>query len=260
MNTYRKTLTRRAAERILDHRGDPTEPLAQVVDAAAAPSPVAGEDQATALFRAATGLVPVPTSGGASTMNRLVRRIAALPAVGVAAGALALGGGGLALAATHGAVNVPFTGHDNRADHAPAAPTSANPGLTRTPGAPQSPGTARPTSVPSATPSPSLVGLCHAYQAGAVPRKTSNPAFAALAAAAGGAGQVTGYCSGVLGAASHPTPSHPTPSHPTSPAHPAPSATPTHPVPDHATTPPGPRPTQAASPTIPPRPTRAAHE
>ena len=259
MSTSRDRLTRRAAERILDHQGDPREAVARLVDAAAAAAPVAGEDQAATLFRAATSLVPVPAAG-ASAMRRVTRKLAALPVAGVAAGVLALGGGGLALAATQGAVNVPFTGHDNRSDHAPDAPSSSNPGLSRTPGAPGSPAA---THLPSASPSPSLEGLCHAYQAGAVPRKASNPAFAALTSAAGSAEGVGGYCTGLIGTPTRPA--HPTPTHP------APSATPTHPAPDHATTPPVTRPTEAdspslppkprpVSPTTPPRPTEAAHE
>lgn len=244
----RDRMSRRDAEKILDHHGDPTDPLAGLVDAAAAPSAVgSGEDRAAALFRTTTGLGPVPITESGSVMIRLTRKLAALPVAALAAGGLALGGGGLAFAATQGAVHVPFTGHDNRSTHAPAAPSTTNPGLTGTPGKPASTPNAEATHLPSGTPSPSLEGLCHAYQAGAVPQKASNPAFAALSRAAGGASGVGAYCTSLIG---------PKPAHPTQ------AATPPIPHPTQAATPPVPHPThpsQAASPTIPPRPTQAAH-
>jgi len=239
MSTHRARLSRRAAEQILDHRGDPTEPVATLIDAAAAATSAgAGEDRAVALFREAISLGPVPISEGGSAMSRMTRKIAALPVAALAAGALLLSGGGLALAATQGALNVPFTGHDNRSDKAPDAPSSTNPGLDRTPGGPASTPGGSATHLPSGTPSPSLDGLCRAYQAGAMPRKATNPAFAALSAAAGGAEGVSAYCTDRIGA-------------PSKPAHPTEGASPT--IPPH------PHPTQAASPTIPPRPTQAAH-
>src|SRR5690349_16453974 len=201
MGTFRSRLSRRDAEQILDHRGDPSDPLAALVDAAAG------------VRRAA----PAPVRA---------RRLAALPAAGLVAGALVLGGGGIALAATHGALNVPFTGHDNRSEHAPAAPSSTNPGLSHTPGhsASHAPGTPKATHTPSSSPSPSLEGLCHAFQAGADPQKATNPAFSALRAAAGGADNVSSYCTHLIGA----------PTKPTQPAHPTQAATPTHkPSPTH---------------------------
>lgn len=239
--------------------------MSRVVDAAAAAAPVAGEERATALFRAATGLAPVPAAGGVSVTTRLTRKLMALPAAGIAVGALVLSGGGLAIAATQGAVNVPFTGHDHRSDKAPAAPSSSNPGLSRTPVAPSTGshgsngagGSA--THLPSAGPSPSIAGLCRAFQAGAVPRKASNPAFAALTTAAGAAESVSGYCSDLIGTPSkpgHPTPTHPTPTHP-NPTHPTSGSTSTHHTPHHTMTPPVARPTRAVSPTIPPKPRQA---
>lgn len=237
MTTNRSRLSRRAAARMLDHRGDPNEPLARLLEAAAAApaAPAAGEERASALFREA----PV---AGSTPMNRLTRRIAALPIAALAAGSLALGGGGLALAASQGALHVPFTGHDNRSSEAPEAPASTNPGLTRTPGSgtPATP-SADASHLPSATPSPSLDGLCRAYQAGAVPRKATNPAFAALTRAAGSAEAVSAFCSDRVG-----TPSRPP--RPTTPPKPSQATTPTTPT----------KPTQAAHPTRPPKPTQAA--
>jgi hypothetical protein len=70
---------------------------------------------------------------------------------------------------------------------------------------------------PKATPSPSLRGLCTAYQAGATSnngKALNNPAFSALITAAGGTDKVAAYCTTLIGAPStHPTgrpSSHPT--------------------------------------------------
>ena len=62
-----------------------------------------------------------------------------------------------------------------------------------------------------ASPSPSVVGLCHAYAAGAGAdhgKALENPAFTVLITAAGGKDQVSAYCSDLLakqsGEAAHP--------------------------------------------------------
>jgi hypothetical protein len=166
-------------------------------------------------------------------MTRITRKVAAAPAAALAAAALVLGGGGIALAASQGAVHVPFTGHDNRSDEAPAAAASVNPGITGT-GVPSDDATAdvdaTPDASPSATPSPSLDGLCVAFQAGAVDKAASNPAFTALQDAAGGADNVAAYCVTRIGEPTHPA----APTHPAKPSqaetHPAPHATPSHPA------------------------------
>jgi len=53
----------------------------------------------------------------------------------------------------------------------------------------------------SASPEPSLIGLCHAYAASAAANSTGldNPAFATLVVAAGGADQVSAFCAVLLG-------------------------------------------------------------
>jgi hypothetical protein len=92
----------------------------------------------------------------------------------------------------------------------------------------------------SAAPSPSMVGLCHAFTAGAGdnPGKAlENPAFTVLITTAGGKDKVTAYCTALLADASHPTESSAShaggaPStHPTGPptSHPAGAPT-THPT------------------------------
>jgi hypothetical protein len=134
------------------------------------------------------------------------------------ASAAAAATGGIALAAATG--NLP----DTSGADAPVAAASDSTGVsTDQPTDPVSPtGTdgvsdpAEPTesAEPSesveptdAGPSPSLNGLCKAYQAGATsnPGKAiSNPAFSVLVAAAGGVDQVGDYCTALVGpAATH---------------------------------------------------------
>jgi len=252
MRPFRQRLTLRAAARILDRPGTAgSDALGLLLAAASAPSRAdqRGEDLAVADFRAATHLDQAPTTEGEPLMIKTVRRMMAAPVAALGAAALVLGGGGIALAASQGALNVPFSGHDNRSDKAPAAPATTNPGLTHAATAGPATPESTATHTPSATPSPSLSGLCHAFQAGAADVNHSNPAFDALTAAAGGEANVAAYCTGLIGPATGPT--HP--------AKPTQAATPTHPAkPTQAATPAHrAMPTQAASPTQ--RSTRGTH-
>jgi hypothetical protein len=93
--------------------------------------------------------------------------------------------GGVALAASTGAMPNPL-------DHNPfGASTSARP-------------TDKPSARPAgadASPSPSLVGLCHAYLAGAGDnhgKALENPAFTVLITTAGGKDKVDVYCAALL--------------------------------------------------------------
>jgi len=134
-----------------------------------------------------------------------------------AVAAVVLGTGGVALAASTGAIPMPLPNH-----HAvpSASATTSQPG-----GRPDSsthPGTA--------DPSPSLVGLCRAYTAGAGAdhgKALENPAFQALITAAGGNDGVDAFCAKLLASAgpgqnpdSQPS-DRPSPSHPDHPSHPA---------------------------------------
>jgi hypothetical protein len=250
MRPFRTRLSRRQAAQLLDHPElHADDPVGAVLAAAGAPPAestpeVAGEDLASAAFRAARpGSVPV----AASPLARGMRKLAAAPVAALTAAGLVLAGGGLAIAASQGAVHVPFTGHDHRSGHAPSAPTSTNPGLTHTTGSSASESTeptAGPTHLPSASPSPSLAGLCRAFQAGATHDGKANPAFSALYAAAGGVAATEAFCTNLIG----PAPTHPThPTHPVKPTQ-APTSHPTHPA----------KPTQAPTshPTHPVKPTR----
>jgi hypothetical protein len=109
--------------------------------------------------------------------------------------------GGVALAATTGTLPNPLTG-------TAAAPSSAADGAGRPTTTPTHPGAG-----PSELPSPSLLGLCHAYTAGAGSdhgKALSDPAFTALITAAGGTDKVDSYCKALLASPPGNAPSHPT--------------------------------------------------
>ncbi len=109
-----------------------------------------------------------------------------LLAIKVAVAAVALGGGGGVAFATTGHLTARSPGHP--------APSASSPASTNA-------SAAKGGSHSSATPSPSLHGLCHAYAAGAGsnPGKAlENPAFTALITAAGGKDKVSSYCTTLL--------------------------------------------------------------
>jgi hypothetical protein len=132
---------------------------------------------------------------------------------------LAVGAGGVALAASTGALPNPLSPHSS-----PSAPDRGAGSDADDHG--------------NATPSPSLVGLCTAFQAGAGAdhgKALDSPAFQALIAAAGGKDKVDAFCTNLLATApGHPT-AHPSPQpgngHPTGPPTTHPTETPSHPGP-----------------------------
>jgi hypothetical protein len=184
MSTHRgDRVDRRTAERLLDSAaaGRPVgpKPLVRLVRAATLPGrpgELAGEDRAVTAFRGAQ-FAPV-----AARRRTLKATLAKLVTVKIAAlvGALAIGG--VALAAGTGALpNLPHVGP---ASHGPSVhPTGTPPGSDR--------------SHPRSSPSPALVGPCHAWLASVAdnPGKApDNPAFGALITAAGGRERVQQYC------------------------------------------------------------------
>jgi hypothetical protein len=169
--------------------------------------------------------------------------------------------GGIALAAATGSLPTAAQNAAHDLVHAPAAASAhsaalddeTEPTSSETPSDTASPS---PSAAHSATPNPSLIGLCRAYGAGVATshgKALDNPAFTVLISAAGGKDAVAAYCTTVLAAApggkptALPTPTnthkpvtHPT--HPASPTHPtgAPITHPTgapspHPTPTHPT-------------------------
>ena len=174
--------------------------LAQHLTAASArgfPGELAGEDAAVVAFRAAAGAGLALSPGRRSmTKSAVVAKLLTLKAAAVAVAAVSAGG--IALAASTNVLPNPFA-PDNPGHSTPAPGNSGR---------------------PDATPSPSLVGLCTAYLAGAGAdhgKALESPAFSALVAAAGGQDKVDSFCADLGVTAPGSTHSTPTPGeHPTS--------------------------------------------
>ena len=184
MNAHeRRPWDAETAEQLL--RGRPTasrdsRQLAQrltAVSVGAFPGELAGEDAAVAAFLAAPTVDPSPEPRSKSMIKSvLVAKLLTLKAAAVAV--VAVSAGGVALAASTGVLPNPL---------APESPGNSAPGPDHSNGS-------------NATPSPSLVGLCTAYLAGAGAdhgKALENPAFTALVTAAGGADGVEAFCEGL---------------------------------------------------------------
>jgi hypothetical protein len=181
-------IDRDIAARLVDGRD--AGPVAVVLRAAAAPAhaeELAGEDTAVAAFRSAA-LAPVP--GRPSALRRTLTK--ALVVKGVLALAIA-GSTGVVLAASEGALPVPWS---DRQDEAPVNSTTTVPPTAPKPGNPDPnapAGGADDGKQHAATPDPSITGLCDAYTSGGE-KDLDNPAFGALADAAGGRDRIPEYC------------------------------------------------------------------
>ncbi|HEX6872988.1 MAG TPA: hypothetical protein VF163_17970 [Micromonosporaceae bacterium] len=180
------------AERLLAGGGGEPAELARLLAAAcgpARPSELAGEQAAMLAFRSAQAAgLPGPVQAHRRWMSARWRQLMPIKVAAVAgalaAGGMALAAGTVALPQLHGSPTVDNTGWPGVTDGRPGtgAPTglsSTNPNAGSTPA------------------SPSLDGLCVAHLAEAAvdpERARDNPAFAALAAAAGGPDKVTDFC------------------------------------------------------------------
>ena len=205
-------LTRATADRLLEGTTADVPQLARLLRAAAAPAAgtdLAGQQAVLAAFRHARELT-TPTRPRRLTMIKSAV-LAALSAKTAAAAAVAAAAtGGIALAASSGVLPTSHTGGSHPASNSSHAPAG-------------SPTTATSHASAEPSPSPNLHGLCTAYRAGATSnpgKAASNPAFSALARAAGGASNIAGYCATVAA----PQDSVPTSGHPTG----KPSSLPTH--------------------------------
>lgn len=145
-----------------------------------------GETAALVAYRAAN-LGPVHQPRRRSMLETALAKVLTLKVAAAAAVALTATGG-VALAASAGVLPNPM-------GNAPTAKPSAH--------ATGKPATTGAKKAGDAAPSPSTVGLCQAYSAGAGdnPGKAlENPAFQALITAAGSKDEVAEYCDGVLAA------------------------------------------------------------
>jgi hypothetical protein len=212
-------LNRAKAEAILTGTATERSELAQIIAAARGPATsdeLAGEAAAMVRFQAAR-LDPA-AAHGVTVRKRMSDKLLAAK-MGIAAALAAAATGGVALAAAAHTQTEP-------AHHAlPASTSVAAPSHDGTPtpratkpavppppshaaaasAAPTAPGGAG--SHPSASPSPSLHGLCIAYLANEITggKRMDNPAFGALVAAAGGKDKVTTYCLTLIRADPRPT-------------------------------------------------------
>lgn len=204
-------------------------PLGELLAAAAAP----GSPEELAEWSAAVAAFRTAYSQRATDRPRksMVKTgLTKLLTVKAAAFAAAAATGGMALAATSGALPNPLT--DKPAVNLTSGHGTGRPGIA----------SARPNGRgPTVLPSASLFGLCDAYESGVDHGKAlADPAFTALVTAAGGIDKVDGYCKSLLAtppdnAAGHPSgPPDAGTQHPTT----APAAHPTGPPTAHPSGPP----------------------
>jgi len=212
-------LSRVSAEALLTGTASEPSELAQIIAAARGPAhsdELAGESAAMIQFQAAR-LEPA-VAPGPTVRKRMSEKLLAAK-VGIAAALAAAATGGVALAAaahtqTESAHLTPPAGTSVAAPGRDGAPTPkaskpAVPPLSShaaaVPAKPTPPGAAG--SHSSASPSPSLRGLCVAYLANGIAggKRIDNPAFSALVTAAGGQDKITAYCVTLLSTDPHPT-------------------------------------------------------
>lgn len=226
-------LSRRDADRILDAPAESGRPVAEVLEALRAPvtaDELRREDSAVTAFRVAR-LAPSPRSRrGMSPTTPRTAAVRALTATGLV---VALTSGGFALAATGHLPALPDQASDTATDAVARHSTSpsqspsetvtedattsdeATDDLEATQGAPgesteatestddaESTEDAETSDETTAAPTPSLEGLCKAFQAsdkGAHGKSLDNPAFTALATAAGSKDGIATYCVTLVG-------------------------------------------------------------
>lgn len=222
---------------LIERRDPAHDPVARLLAAASAPAQsgeLAGLDSAVAAFAAApTGAVPLEEK--IPMLKNIAGRLAAVKILAVAAGVLATGGVAFAaVSSNHPArptlagISSGAAGSDSASTDGPTGSSSATASGSATSGTDSSSG--RPSH--TATPSPSLPGLCTAWLAHPrdVTKMSNNPAFSVLIKAAGGTDAVNGYCTTLL-ASAHPShPAHPTQAQNTA-SHPRPTPRPSHSVP-----------------------------
>jgi len=246
--------TRAHLDDLIDGRPTTSDPLAGLVAAVRAPAQpheLGGLESALAAFAAAP-VAPLTPEEKTPMLKSVAGRLLALKVLAVTAGAAAAGG--VAYAATTGDLSVP---HGQSALHANAhssgAPesddeSSSSEGTdSSSASSPAESGSSSESDESgSAAPSPSLVGLCHAWLAHPSnnAKLSTNPAYSVLVTAAGGVDAVNGYCATVL-ASAHPTQAQNS-SH-SHPAHPSQAQNSSHSHPAHPT---GAATTPAAKPTV----------
>jgi len=193
-----RRVSRRTARRVL--RGAPVEvsdALAGLLAAAVAPphdGELDGEQAAVAAFVAGAHHATSPRPRSPSLIRTTLVKLLTVKAAAAAVAVIAVGGVAAVAATSH--LSSPSGG-------SPAsASTSSHPASSSAPMTHTTDGRSGTSEAGhEATPSPSLLGLCHAYTAGAGSehgKALESPAFTALITAAGGKSKVDGYCTTLL--------------------------------------------------------------
>jgi hypothetical protein len=210
-------------ERVLEGRPTTPDPLIHFVSALQAPGArgeSVGLDGALAAFADPASVVHPPTTQRRPSMLKsLAGKLLAAKVLAITASTVAVGS--VAYAASTGDLPNPLPHSSHAAatarTHVPTA-VPAGPSATATKtaksavaskGARASRGASPAVKHPSASPSPSLVGLCHAWLAHSDnPGKAEeSPAFTYLVNAAGGKSSVTSWCTKLLSSKDDPAPS-----------------------------------------------------
>ena len=214
--------SRAALENLLDDPAQSSSALGAVLRAARAPGnppAAAGLTAAIAAYRTALAAPAQPQPAAvvaAGTTTASARRFRATKLIAAAASVAAVGGVAFA-AVTTGQTFSPGTNHPRASDVSSNGDQSSPP-----PSVSSSPdGTASGSA--EGTPTPSLLGLCKAWEAhqdnrGGNGKSQDSAAFRVLISTAGGLGSVDGFCTSLLASASG-TPGNS--AHPTHPSHPA---------------------------------------
>ncbi|MEU5266598.1 hypothetical protein [Amycolatopsis sp. NPDC021455] len=207
-----RRIDRHTAEQLLSGVPvDAPDALTGLLAAAAAPprdGELAGEHAAMSAFLEAAQHAHAPRPRSPSMIKTMLAKLLTAKVAAAAAAVFAVGG--VATAAVTGALPLPAGGSSPApaaSSHAQSpANSAAEPTKTHASDATQ------PEHQPGSSPSPSLVGLCHAYSAGDKAehgKALESPAFTALITAAGDKAKVDGYCDTLLKAEAS-TPAHPT--------------------------------------------------
>jgi len=198
---YTHRIDRETAEQLLCGVPAGAGPLADLLAAAAAPAraaELAGEQAALVAFRLAR-LAPATEPRRQSMIQTALAKLLTVKVAAATIGITALSG--VALAAGTGTLPTDL----DKAPKAHPSQSQSSEAQANGAGGPKSP---KPTPAskgnendPNGTPSPSMVGLCKAYQAkaGAEQGKSlESPAFTALVTAAGSKDKVAAYCTVAL--------------------------------------------------------------
>lgn len=232
MRTPGNRWSRADLERLLDGKPVRRGALTEFLVAARTPvdADTAGLAEALAAFRSVSSPIAAEKSRRASMLKNVAAKIVAAKLLTISGVALAATGGIAAAAASTGHLPSPLPHSSHASEVAVAAVASSHnkPTATTSPSASASAtetdsDSSEPTGAhPSATPSPSLRGLCQSWLARPHEhgKADTNPAFTVLVTAAGGTDSVQAYCTDLLSAA--PSDSE------TSSASPSPSTSPSH--------------------------------